>query len=62
MKSLSLITLALFSLLSVQCLPVFDAELAASPWIHERHISYRGGKRAPNLTAEKKNVSFIKNE
>lgn len=30
----------------IQALPVFDAELAASPLMHEVRINYRGGRKS----------------
>ncbi|KAI9280374.1 hypothetical protein BY458DRAFT_311369 [Sporodiniella umbellata] len=60
MKALSLmISLALSALLSVQALPVFDADLAASPLIHYRPVNYRAGKRTPTLTTEESS-QFVK--
>ncbi|KAL4207576.1 hypothetical protein AB4K20DRAFT_1917083 [Rhizopus microsporus] len=57
------IVYALFILcaVSAQAIPVFDAELVASPFIHERTIRYRGGSKTPNITSEK-NVNLIKEQ
>lgn len=38
-----LASFALFN--SVQALPLFDADLAASPLMHEVRINYRGGRK-----------------
>lgn len=39
------ILIATFAVVSVQAMPLFDADLAASPLMHEVRINYRGGRK-----------------
>lgn len=49
-----LISMILLSIISLTtALPVFDAELAANPFVHEKRLNYRGGRL--NLLQEKNN-------
>ena len=38
----------------VQALPVFDAELVASPLMHEVRLNYRGSRKAYQVEESKK--------
>lgn len=45
MNPISILMLATFGFFSTQAMPLFDADLAASPLVHEVRINYRGGRK-----------------
>jgi hypothetical protein len=61
MNRLLLATLLVYTLFNlIQSLPVFDAELAASPLIHEVRINYRGGRKSVYSGSEQEAAAMMK--